>query len=237
MFGLFAVSSVERAVHMQEYNPPPPEEVDRLLQDLIKYVAVDYSADILVKVALLYYQFETIHPFNSGNGRAGRLLPVALLMKKKILSKGCLFISEYFYKYNYVCLDLYKSVQHFGNYTEWIKFFLQFIIDSSNRAIKQFEEAVNERNRAEKKLQHGTKFTRELSEIYNFLEKKPVFMIKNLVDTFHMSYHTAASRVDILIKMSVVKQHKEQHRNRMFIMQAYFDVFADDIARSGISSN
>lgn len=109
---------------MQEYNPPPPEEVDRLLQDLIKYVAVDYSADILVKVALLYYQFETIHPFNSGNGRAGRLLPVALLMKKKILSKGCLFISEYFYKYNYVCLDLYKSVQHFGNYTEWIKFFL-----------------------------------------------------------------------------------------------------------------
>ena len=183
MFGLFAVSSVERAVHMQEYNPPPPEEVDRLLQDLIKYVAVDYSADILVKVALLYYQFETIHPFNSGNGRAGRLLPVVLLRRRK------------------------------------------------------FEEAVNERNRAEKKLQHGTKFTRELSEIYNFLEKKPVFMIKNLVDTFHMSYHTAASRVDILIKMSVVKQHKEQHRNRMFIMQAYFDVFADDIARSGISSN
>lgn len=221
----------------QEYNPSPPEDVDRLLQDLIKYVAADYSADILVKAALLYCQFGTIHPFNSGNGRAGRLLPVPLLMKKKILSKGCLFISEYFYKYNDVCLDLYKSVQHFGNYTEWIKFFLQCIIDSSNRAIKQMEEAVNERNRVEKKLHHGTKFTRELSEIYSFLEKKPVFMIKDLVDTFHMSYHTTASRIDMLVKMSVVKQDKEQHRNRLFIMQGYFEVFADDIARSGISSN
>ncbi len=66
-------------LHMQEYNLPPPEEIDKLLQDLIKYVAADYSVDILVKAALLYYQFETIHPFNIGNGRAGRLLPAALL--------------------------------------------------------------------------------------------------------------------------------------------------------------
>ena len=70
-------------LHMQEYNPPPPEEIDKLLQDLIKYVAVDYSVDILVKAALLYYQFETIHPFNIGNGRVGRLLPAALLNKKE----------------------------------------------------------------------------------------------------------------------------------------------------------
>ena len=103
----------------QEYNPSPPEDVDRLLQDLIKYVAADYSADILVKAALLYCQFGTIHPFNSGNGRSGRLLPVALLMKKKILSKGCLFISEYFYKYNDVCLDLYTdSVTLLGEFLE-----------------------------------------------------------------------------------------------------------------------
>lgn len=224
-------------LHMQEYNPPPPEEIDKLLQDLIKYVAVDYSVDILVKAALLYYQFETIHPFNIGNGRVGRLLPAALLIKKKILSKGCLFISEYLYKYNDMCLDLYKSVQHFGNYTEWIKFFLQCIIDSANHVIKKLEEAVNERNKTEKKLQHGTKFARELSEIYSFLEKKPVFMIKDLVDTFHISYHTAASRVDMLVKMRIVKQNKEQYRNRIFIMQGYFDIFADDIVRNGISSN
>ena len=62
-------------------------------------------------------------------------------------------------------------------------------------------------------------------------------MIKDLVDTFHISYHTAASRVDMLVKMRIVKQNKEQYRNRIFIMQGYFDIFADDIVRNGISSN
>lgn len=63
-------------VNRQKYNLPPPEKIDELLQDLIKYIAVDQSVDILIKAALVYYQFETIHPFNSGNGRVGRLLPV-----------------------------------------------------------------------------------------------------------------------------------------------------------------
>ena len=69
-------------VNRQEYNPPAPEKIDELLQDLIKYIAVDQSVDILIKSALVYYQFETINPFNSGNGRVGRLLPALLLMKQ-----------------------------------------------------------------------------------------------------------------------------------------------------------
>ena len=72
-------------VNMQEYNPPSPENIDELLLDLIKYIAVDQSVDILIKTALMYYQFETIHPFSRGNGRVGRLLPALLFMKKGIL--------------------------------------------------------------------------------------------------------------------------------------------------------
>ena len=224
-------------VNTQEYNPPPPEEIEDLLQDLIKYVAVDQSMDILIKVALLYYQFETIHPFDSGNGRVGRLLPVALLMKQEILSKGCLFISEYLYKNNDMCLELYRSVQNFGNYIDWIKFFLQCIIDSSNHAIKQLNAVVKERKEVQKKLEHNIKFLRELSEIYDFLEKKPIFMIKDLVDAFHISYNTASSRVEMLVKMRIVKQEKEQNRNRIFMLQRYLDVFIDNSQRGCISNN
>ena len=214
-------------VNRQNFNPPPPEEIDELLQDLIKYVAVDQSVDILIKAALIYYQFETIHPFSSGNGRVGRLLPALLLMKKGILSKGCLFMSEYLYKYNDVCSDLFFAVQHFGNYTEWIKFFLQCIIDSSNQTIKRLNAAVDERDKMEKKLQYSTKFTGELSRICDFIEKTPIFMINDLVDEFHISYNTASSRVEILEKMNVIKKEKEQHRNRIFTAQKYIDIFLD----------
>lgn len=214
-------------VNTQEYNPPPPENIDELLQDLIKYIAVDQSVDILVKTALIYYQFETIHPFSSGNGRVGRLLPALLLIKKGILSKGCLFISEYLYKYNDVCSELFFGVQHFGNYTEWIKFFLQCIIDSSNQTIKRLNAAVEERNNMEKKLQHSTKFSGELSKICDFIEKTPIFMINDLVDAFQISYNTASNRVDMLVKMNIIKKEKEQHRNRIFTAQKYIDIFMD----------
>ncbi len=159
-------------VNMQEYNLPAPEKIDELLQDLIKYIAVDQSVDILIKTALVYYQFETIHPFNSGNGRVGRLLPALLLMKQGILSKGCLFISEYLYKYNDVCLDWYFGVQHFGNYPEWIKFFLQCIIDSANQTIKRLDGAVDERAKMEKKLQHRNRIFAMQKYIHIFKESK-----------------------------------------------------------------
>lgn len=216
-------------VNMQEYNPPAPEKIDELLQDLTKYIAVDQSVDILIKAALVYYQFETIHPVNSGNGRVGRLFPVLLFMKQGILSKGCLFISGYLYKYNDVCLDLYFGVQHFGNYTEWIKFFLQYIIDSSNQTIKRLNAAVDERDKMEKKLHHSGKFSGELSAICDFLEEMPIFMINDLVDAFHISYNTASSRVDMLLNMKIVTLDKEQYRNRIFKAQRYIDIFADYI--------
>lgn len=211
--------------NMQEYNPPSPEKIDELLQDLIKYIAVDQSVDTLIKAALMYYQFETIHPFSSGNGRVGRLLPVLLFMKQRILSKGCLFVSEYLYKYNDVCLDLFWEVQHFGNYTEWIKFFLQCIVDSSNHTIKRLNAAVDERAKMKKELHHSTKFSGELSKICDFIEKTPFFMINDLVDVFHISYNTASNRVDMLVKMNIIKIEKEQHRNRVFAAQKYIDIF------------
>lgn len=214
-------------VNTHEYNPPPPENIDELLQDLIKYIAVDQSVDILVKTALIYYQFETIHPFSSGNGRVGRLLPALLLMKKGILSKGCLFISEYLYKHNDVCSELFFEVQHFGNYTEWIKFFLQCIIDSSNQTIKLLNAAIDERDKMEKKLQYSNKFSGELSGICDFIEKTPIFMINDLVDAFHISYNTASNRVDMLVKMNIIKKEKEQHRNRIFAAQKYIDIFLE----------
>lgn len=92
-----------------------------------------------------------------------------------------MYISEYLYKYNDVCLDLYFGVQHFGNYIEWIKFFLQCTINSSNRTIKRLNAAVDERVKMEKKLQHSGKISGKLTAICDFLEKMPISMINDLV--------------------------------------------------------
>ena len=104
---------------------------------------------------------------------------------------------------------------------------MQCIIDSANQTIKRLNVAVDERVNMKVKLQYNGKFSGELTAICDFLEKKPIFMINELVDEFHVSYNTASNRVDMLVKMNIIKKEKEQHRNRIFVAQKYIDIFME----------
>lgn len=79
-----------------EFVPPPPEDVDRLMSELEKFVHHVDRVPPLIKAALIHAQFETIHPFLDGNGRLGRLLITFLLVHWQVLDKPLLYISYYF---------------------------------------------------------------------------------------------------------------------------------------------
>jgi Fic family protein len=75
------------------YTPPPPSEVEGLMQDLIDYLTTDdEKIPDLIKLALFHYQFEAIHPFGDGNGRVGRILIILFLDEKGILEEPLLYI-------------------------------------------------------------------------------------------------------------------------------------------------
>lgn len=78
---------------IQEYNPTAPEDLELALYDLEKFITADNNIDILIKSALIHYQFETIHPFEEGNGRVGRILAMLILMQNKVLSKPVISLS------------------------------------------------------------------------------------------------------------------------------------------------
>ena len=78
------------------YTPPVGEETIRtLLANLEKYINTDDNIDPLVKLAVLHYQFESIHPFPDGNGRTGRILMILYLVLKGLLKMPILYLSEY----------------------------------------------------------------------------------------------------------------------------------------------
>ena len=77
------------------YIPPTAQDMEEAMSDLEKYFHVDDDLDVLIRAALIHYQFESIHPFLDGNGRIGRLLITLYLMEKEVLSTPALYISYF----------------------------------------------------------------------------------------------------------------------------------------------
>jgi len=78
------------------YVPPPPNVIPDLLEDLLEYANQDTDLHPLLRIGLIHYQFETIHPFLDGNGRLGRLLISLLLQRGGLLPEPYLYLSSYF---------------------------------------------------------------------------------------------------------------------------------------------
>jgi Fic family protein len=122
------------------YVPPLPELIPDLLTDWEQFVNEPVKLPILVRAALMHYQFETIHPFLDGNGRIGRLLIVLQLIIEGRLSAPLLYLSGYMETHRQEYYDRLQAVRERGEILEWIQFFCTAVQrqaeDAADRASK-----------------------------------------------------------------------------------------------------
>ena len=107
------------------FVPPSVDKMNDALNDLELYMNSDSNVSSLIRIALIHYQFETIHPFLDGNGRLGRLLIILWLKYNKYLNYPLLYLSLYFKQNRMDYYSLLMDVRFKGKYEEWIKFFLK----------------------------------------------------------------------------------------------------------------
>lgn len=106
------------------YVPPPHTEVVECLSDFEKFINNEkIDTPDLIKIAILHYQFESIHPFLDGNGRIGRLLIPLYIQSKGMLEKPCLYISDYIERNKDIYYDMLTRVRTRNDMIGWIKFF------------------------------------------------------------------------------------------------------------------
>ena len=111
------------------YVPPLVEDLDDCLKDLEDFINNDeIDTPDLIKIAMIHYQFESIHPFLDGNGRIGRLLIPLYLQNKNILDKPCFYISFFFEKHRELYYQKLNNVRINNDLIGWIKFFLEAVI-------------------------------------------------------------------------------------------------------------
>ena len=109
------------------FIPPPPTALPGLLGDFETWLANDDGNPALVRLALMHYQFETIHPYEDGNGRLGRLLITLLMQEWGILSQPVLYLSEYLERNKPEYIDRMRAVSLEGAWRPWIEFFIQAV--------------------------------------------------------------------------------------------------------------
>ncbi len=125
------------------YTPPRGEKIiKQKLNNLIEFVNDDkkYNYDPLIKMAVMHYQFEAIHPFRDGNGRAGRILNILLMIHKQLLDVPILYLSAFIIQnkenyYNYL-----NKVTHQKSWNAWILYILEAVEETSKFTIKKINE-------------------------------------------------------------------------------------------------
>jgi Fic family protein len=214
--------------NIKEYNPTAQEDMKPVLDDIERFMKADGNIDILIKSALIHYQFETIHPFESGNGRVGRILAMLILLQNRILSKPVISLSYYLFHNKIECFDRLSSTRFNGDYAQWIKFFIRAIIVAADNSIKQIKSFIALRKENMEKIKILGKASRNTMLVYEYIEKNPVIGVRLVADELDLSFNTVAKAVEAMADFRILKQANNQSRHRCFIYEDYIKIF--DIA-------
>jgi Fic family protein len=117
------------------FVPPPVDLLEDALDDFEAFLHQDLRIPLLIRCALVHFQFETIHPFLDGNGRLGRLLIVFYLIERGVISQPLLYLSAYFERNRDEYVGALQGVRERGDMDAWISFFLRGVTVQANSAI------------------------------------------------------------------------------------------------------
>ena len=213
------------------YIPPNVEDMNAAMSALEAYMNADAVLDLLIRTALIHYQFETIHPFLDGNGRVGRLLITLFLMEKNLLSKPALYIS-YFLKQNRIeYYDRMSEVRRTGNYEQWIMFFLRAVAESAADAIDTVDRLhdLHEKNIALLTEGVNRKQFPTLTKLFSYLEAHPIIEVKKTAEALGVSYNAAARAVGVLMEKGILEQREQVGKTRIYSYAAYLDILRKDM--------
>ena len=212
-------------IETARFVPPPVDEMHACLQQLELFIHHEQPVlPPLVRLALIHYQFEAIHPFLDGNGRMGRLLVTFLLIAWKLLSQPLLYLSNYFEMNRSEYYDRLLAVSQRGAWEEWLGFFLEGVHGQAEDASRRIQNLEQLRVRFRKKF--ATQRDKErLGRVVDHLIGAPITSITGLQQRLKLgSYRTAQRYLEKLEKLGIVREATGKGRNRLY--------FADEILKA-----
>ncbi len=191
------------------YTPPQDiNEINKLMTNLEKFIndpsMCDY--DPIIKMAIIHYQFESIHPFYDGNGRTGRIINILYLIIEKLQNLPILYLSNYIIQNKSDYYKLLQELRDNENWEEWLLFIIRGVEKTSRETIEliiQIRELMTEYKH---KLRDNYKFYSQ--DLLNNLFKHPYTKIEFIVNDLNVSRITAANYLNKLAEDGILKKER-----------------------------
>ena len=222
------IGSANCSLKDARYIPPNVNDMEEAMSDLEKYMNESTEYDPLIRTALIHYQFETIHPFLDGNGRIGRLLILLYMIDQGLLSKPAIYMSYFLKKNQIEYYDRMAEVRRKGNFEQWIKFFLEAVYNAAKDSLETIDSLISLHNDNISKLPKTTRKQDNMRMVFDYIEQHPIIDIKKTAYELCISYNTAASAINKLEELEILRKTEEITRNRVYIYEKYLGIMRKD---------
>lgn len=210
------------------FVPPSSSSVPELMTDLERFV---HSEEILLpdllKIALVHYQFETIHPFLDGNGRVGRLLIPIYLVERRILKRPILYLSDFLERNRSLYYDNLMRVREKNDLDQWFRFFLIGVIETAKSGIATFDAILKLRNEVDERVRQLGRRAANAAAIVDHLYQRPLVDAAGVVELIDVSMPTAYKLIDDLEGLGILRETTGARRGRMYVFDEYLRLFTE----------
>ncbi len=209
------------------YVPPPPDDVLDCMSQLEQFIHDERSTlPIVIKAGLAHAQFESIHPFLDGNGRAGRLLIALMLEASEVLSEPALYLSLYFKQRRPEYYSLLGQLRDNGDWELWLRYFVDGVLWTAEDCIAVTEELSARFDVDQQQLRQLGRRATSVVSAHEAFARRPMLNLRELSNETGLSLNAAASATDTLIELGIVAERTGQRRNRIFAYDAYISILS-----------
>ncbi len=203
------------------YTPPQSEEaINALTANLVAYFNDDEAS--LIKMAVLHYQFESIHPFYDGNGRTGRIVNILYLLLKQYLDIPILYLSSYIIKNKALYYKLLIDVTKDGKWEDWIIYILKGVEETSRETIVKIRQIKDLLDKTIERVKERIPkiYSKELVET---LFVNPYCKIEFITSSVGVERKAASRYLRQLVDIGILKEYKVGKEN-IFINTDLFEI-------------
>jgi Fic family protein len=198
------------------FIPPAHPALTPILRDFERFLNTPGDRPVMVDMALMHYQFETIHPFMDGNGRIGRLLFTLLLCERGLLPQPLLYLSAYLEQHNDEYRDHLLAVSQRAEWSRWIRFLARGVTEQARDAATRAGRLLDLWRQYQHKVGTLTRAGAAV-RLVDLLFTHPFITIPNAADFLNQTYPAAQNNVEKLVEAEILKERSGTSHPKIFV--------------------